>query len=153
MIAVLQRVKRASVSVNGREISAINKGILLLAGIEKDDSDFDLKFIANKVVNLRIFPDNEGKMNLSLIDIGGEILSVSQFTITSKIKKGRRPDFTRAMPPSEAKILYEKFLKELSSYGIPVKDGIFGAMMEVSLINYGPVTFILDSKLKKKNVT
>ncbi len=149
MIAVIQRVKGASVSVNNKIINSIKKGILILVGIEKDDSEKDLKFVANKIVNLRIFPDKKNKMNLSILDINGEILSISQFTLTSKIKKGRRPDFGRAMPPEKAKIFYEKFLKELRTYNIPVKDGLFGAMMEVSLINDGPVTFIIDSKIKK----
>ncbi len=152
MIAVIQRVKEASVSVNNKKINSIKKGILILVGIEKDDNEKDLKFVANKIVNLRIFPDEKGKMNLSVFDIKGEILSVSQFTLTSKIKKGRRPDFGRAMPPEKAKTFYEKFLKELSSYDIPVKDGVFGAMMEVSLRNDGPVTFIINSKIKKDGI-
>ena len=151
MIVVLQRVKRALVKVDNEIISEIGKGILALVGIEVNDTEKDRDFVVNKILNLRIFPDKEGKMNLSLLDIKGEILSVSQFTLTSKLKKGRRPDFGRAMPPKEARVFYDKFLDELKKSGLSVKDGKFGAMMEVELINDGPVTFIIDSKIKKWN--
>ncbi len=151
MRIVLQRVKSAKVKVNEKIVSEIKKGLLLLVAIEKNDAEEDIKFLAEKVVNLRIFPDNEYRMNLSLIDVGGEILSISQFTLSSRIKKGRRPDFHRAMEPEKAKELYEKFLNALRNYNITVKDGVFGAMMDVELINWGPVTFILEDKKTLKN--
>ncbi len=148
MIALIQRVKRASVSIKGKTVNRIGKGILVLIGIEKNDTDKDMEFVANKILNLRIFPDSENKMNLSIIDIKGEILSISQFTLTAKIKKGRRPSFSEAMEPEKAKDFYDRFLKILSSSNIIVKDGVFGEMMNVELINEGPVTFIIDSKIK-----
>ncbi len=151
MIAVIQRVKKASVRIENEVISEIGKGILVLVGIEYDDSEKDREFIVSKILNLRIFPDSEGKMNLSVADIKGEILSVSQFTLTSKIKKGRRPDFGRAMPSEKAKAFYQEFLNALKKSNLKVEDGKFGAMMEVELINDGPVTFIIDSKIKKWN--
>ena len=151
MKAIIQRVKKAIVRVNDEIVSEIGKGILVLVGVEKEDTEKEREFIADKIINLRIFPDSEGKMNLSVLDIKGEILSVSQFTLTSKIKNGRRPDFGRAMPPEKAKDFYQEFLNDLKKSGLIVKDGKFGAMMEVELINDGPVTFILDSKVKNWN--
>ena len=151
MIAVIQRVKRAMVKVDDKIVGSIGKGILVLVGIEYDDNVKDRDFVVNKILNLRIFPDSDGKMNLSVVDIKGEILSVSQFTLTSKIKKGRRPDFGRAMPSKKAKAFYQEFLSDLRKSNLKVEDGKFGAMMEVELINDGPVTFIIDSKIKKWN--
>ncbi len=151
MIAVIQRVKRAMVKVDDKIVGSIGKGILVLVGIEYDDNVKDRDFVVNKILNLRIFPDSDGKMNLSVVDIKGEILSVSQFTLTSKIKKGRRPDFVRAMPSEKAKAFYQEFLSDLRKSNLKVEDGKFGAMMEVELINDGPVTFIIDSKIKKWN--
>ncbi len=150
MRVVIQRVKYARVSVKGKVVSEIGKGLLVLVAIEKGDDTNDLKFVADKIVNLRIFPDENYKMNFSILDVGGEILSISQFTLASRIKKGRRPDFINAMPPDEAKILYYKFIEYLKGYGVSVKDGVFGAMMDVELLNWGPVTFILEDK--KKNL-
>jgi D-tyrosyl-tRNA(Tyr) deacylase len=148
MIVLIQRVKSAKVSVDSREINKIGKGVLVFVGIEKNDNDKELEFISDKILNLRIFPDSDNKMNLSIIDIRGEILSISQFTLTARIKNGRRPSFSNAMEPEKAKLLYNKLLKNLSKSGISVKDGVFGAMMKIELVNDGPVTFIIDSKIK-----
>lgn len=146
MISVIQRVLRASVSVEGTVAGKIGPGILLLAGIERGDTESDLSFTAHKVSELRIFPDEGGKMNRSVIETGGAILAVSQFTLAADIRKGRRPSFDTAMPPNEAQSLFDRFVRELSSLGIPVATGVFGAHMEVSLVNDGPVTFIIDSR-------
>ncbi len=146
MISVIQRVSRASVSVDGNVIGEIGMGLLLLVGIEKDDTDNDLSFTVRKVIELRVFPDDEGKMNHSVVDAGGAILAVSQFTLAADIRKGRRPSFDTAMSPNEARLLFDRFIHELSSLGISVATGSFGAHMEVSLVNDGPVTFILDSR-------
>jgi D-aminoacyl-tRNA deacylase len=146
MLAVLQRVSRASVTVDGKIISEIAPGLLLLAGLEKGDTDSDLLYTAHKTVELRIFPDDEGKMNRSVIDHGGAILAVSQFTLAGNIQKGRRPSFDTALPPDEARILFDRFVRELTALGVTVATGSFGAHMEVSLVNDGPVTFIVDSR-------
>lgn len=146
MKVVIQRVKKASVEVEKEVVGEITQGLLLLVGITHDDTEEDLAFLADKIVHLRIFEDNEGKMNLSLLDIGGEILSVSQFTLYGDCKKGRRPNFMNAAKPEIAKPLYERFNELLREKGVKVETGIFGAMMEVSLINDGPVTLILESK-------
>ncbi len=151
MIALIQRVKSAKVSVNDKEINKIGKGILVFVGIEKNDDDKEIEFISEKILNLRIFPDSDNRMNLSIMDIKGEILSISQFTLTAKIKKGRRPSFSNAMEPEKAKSLYYKLLENLSNREISVKDGVFGEMMDIELVNEGPVTFIIDSKLKNFN--
>ena len=146
MKVVLQRVKEANVVVEGEVVGAIKKGLLLLVGITHDDQEEDLIFLADKIANLRIFEDTEGKMNLSLLEIGGEILSVSQFTLYGDCRKGRRPNFMEAAKPDLAQPLYEKFNGLLQEKGINVETGTFGAMMDVSLINDGPVTLILESK-------
>ncbi|NPA82332.1 MAG: D-tyrosyl-tRNA(Tyr) deacylase [Epsilonproteobacteria bacterium] len=148
MIALLQRVKSSSVKVDQKEVSKIGKGINILLGVLKEDSEEDIKKLVNKIVNLRIFSDEEGKMNLSVLDVKGEILVVSQFTLAADVRKGRRPSFDNAMNPKEAKRLYEAFCSSLEEF-LSVKRGIFGAMMEVEIINDGPVTFILDSKALK----
>lgn len=145
MIAILQRVKRSSVKVNNKEISKIGEGINILLGVVKDDDERDIEKLINKIVNLRIFPDQNNKMNLSILDTKKEALVVSQFTLAADVKKGRRPSFDNAKNPKEAKMLYEKFCKRLKEF-IEVKEGIFGAMMEVEILNDGPVTFIIDSK-------
>ncbi|SHH16312.1 D-aminoacyl-tRNA deacylase [Thermosipho atlanticus] len=146
MRAVIQRVLNASVNVNGKTIAKINKGILVLLGVGKHDTDEDAKYLSDKIVNLRIFDDEQGKMNLSLIDIKGELLIVSQFTLFGDCRRGRRPSYSESAPPTQAKKLYEKFIEYSKKYGLKVETGTFGAYMEVSLINDGPVTLLLDSK-------
>ncbi|RMF93382.1 MAG: D-tyrosyl-tRNA(Tyr) deacylase [Candidatus Schekmanbacteria bacterium] len=145
MRAVIQRVKEASVTIEGKIHSSISNGLLILLGVSEDDTEEDLNYIAEKAVNLRIFEDTEKKMNFSCIDVKGEILVVSQFTLLAETRKGRRPSFVKAAKPDKAIPLYEKFIKKIESYGITVKSGIFGAMMDVKLLNYGPVTIIIDS--------
>lgn len=144
MKVLIQRVKSASVRIDGNLYSSINKGILALVGIEKDDTIEAVQKSAKKIVNLRIFPDDNGKMNRSLIDESGEMLIVSQFTLCGDCKKGTRPSFDKSASPDIANELYEKFVEEVKSYGIKTQTGQFGAMMEVELINGGPVTFMIE---------
>ncbi len=144
MKVLIQRVKKAGVNINGETVSSISKGILALVGIEKEDTREQVEKLAKKVVNLRIFPDENDKMNLSLIDVKGEMLIVSQFTLCGDCKKGTRPSFDKSAPPQIANELYEYFVSQLQSYGVKTGTGVFGAMMEVSLINDGPVTFMLE---------
>lgn len=146
MKVLLQRVKRASVTIENNIYSEINQGILVFLGVEKNDSDSQAEFLASKISNLRIFNDSEGKMNLSIKDISGEILVVSQFTLASSCKKGTRPSFDNAKPPTEANEIYEKFISFVKQNNISVKTGVFGAMMDIELINDGPVTFILTKE-------
>lgn len=146
MKVVLQRVRRASVSVDGQIVGSIGKGIMLLIGVADSDTATDIDFVADKCVNLRIFEDDEGKMNRSLLDIGGEVLAISQFTLLGDTRKGRRPSFIRAAPPEKGEMLYERFVATIRSSGVPVETGIFGEMMDVDLLNYGPVTIIVESK-------
>jgi D-tyrosyl-tRNA(Tyr) deacylase len=143
--AVIQRVSSAAVEVDSRTVGSIGQGILVLLGVEKGDVDRDADRLVDKIVELRIFEDEAGKMNRSLRDIGGELLAVSQFTLAGNCTKGRRPSFDSAAPPAEANLLYEYFVEAVKSHGIPVQTGIFQAMMQVSLVNDGPVTFILES--------
>ena len=143
MKIVLQRVKRASVTIDKELYSSISQGILVLIGIEKGDTDEIIKKYAQKTAKLRIFADENDKMNLSITDIYGEILVVSQFTLAGDCKKGTRPSFDNSAPPEEANRLYELYISELKSFNIPVKTGVFAAMMDVELVNDGPVTFIL----------
>jgi D-tyrosyl-tRNA(Tyr) deacylase len=145
MRTVIQRVSQATVAVDGEVVGRIGRGILVYAGIERGDTEKEIAFMAEKILNLRIFPDEEHRMNLSVIDIGGEILSISQFTLASYIKKGRRPDFTNAEEPGKAEELYERF-NELLSQELKVEKGVFGAMMNIESINDGPVTFIIEKK-------
>jgi D-tyrosyl-tRNA(Tyr) deacylase len=145
MIAVIQRVNSSHVEVDGKIVGKIGKGLNILLGVEKGDTEEDIKKLLNKIPYLRIFEDEKGKMNLSLIDIKGEALVISQFTLTASIKKGRRPSFDRAENPERAKELYEKFVEELSKY-VPVKTGIFAADMKVFIENDGPVTIIANSR-------
>jgi D-tyrosyl-tRNA(Tyr) deacylase len=146
MRAVIQRVKSSSVTVSGELIGNIGKGLLVLLGVSSSDKTDDAKYLADKIVNLRIFEDEDHKLNRSLIDMEGEMLVVSQFTLLGDCKKGRRPSFVKAAPPELANELYEQFVKHVRQKGIAVKTGRFQAMMEVSLINDGPVTLIVESK-------
>lgn len=144
MKILIQRVKNASVKTNGEIISSINAGLLVFVGVEKGDTLEKVEKAAKKIVNLRIFSDIDGKMNLSLLDIKGEALIVSQFTLCGNCKKGTRPSFDNSENPQIANDLYEKLIKEIKNYGVQTQTGKFGAMMEVSLVNDGPVTFILE---------
>ena len=145
MRAIIQRVKASRVLVCGREVASIGKGVNILLGVGVGDTEDDVHKMVDKVVNLRIFEDEEGKFNYSLLDVGGSALVVSQFTLYANVKKGRRPSFELAEKPDRAKYLYEYFIKKLSEK-VPVQSGIFGAMMEVHIENWGPVTIFLDSK-------
>ena len=145
MIVVLQRVSRSWVEVDGDVVSEIEKGINILLGIVKGDTPEDIDKLIKKIPFLRIFEDENGKMNLSLIDINGEALVISQFTLAGNVKKGRRPSFDQAEEPERAKQLYELFVKKLSEY-VPVKTGVFAANMKVFIENDGPVTFVINSK-------
>ena len=145
MKIVIQRVKTASVSIDGVIKEKINQGFLLLVGVEDADSNFDLDYAVRKIAQMRIFSDEDGKMNLSVKDIDGQILSISQFTLFADTKKGNRPAFTGAAKPDMASQFYDDFNQSLSSY-VPVERGRFGADMQVSLVNDGPVTVILDTK-------
>ena len=147
MRVVVQRVKRASVTIEGSVVGEIGAGMLTLLGVERGDSETDVAWLVSRLARLRIFDDGEGKMNLSLRDVGGDALVVSQFTLFGSMKKGSRPSFNRAAVPAEAIPLYEKFVADLSrALEKTVPTGRFGAMMEVSLVNDGPVTLILDSR-------
>lgn len=146
MIALLQRVSEASVVIDGTAVGAINNGLLILIGVFQNDDESDAQYLARKSAELRIFGDEEDKMNLSLKDINGDALVVSQFTLCGDVRKGRRPSFTHAASPEKGEQLYDYFMKQLQENGIPVQSGQFGAMMDVNLTNDGPVTFVLDSK-------
>ncbi len=147
MKAVIQRVSGARVDVAGTTVGEIGRGILVLLGVEKGDGERDAEWLADKIVNLRIFEDEAGKMNLALGDIGGALLAVSQFTLAGNCAKGRRPSFDGAAPHAEANRLYEYFVARVRALGVPVATGVFQAMMAVSLVNDGPVTFILESRV------
>ena len=151
MRVVIQRVGNASVEVDGSIVGKINKGFLLLVGVEKGDTIVEADALAEKISKMRIFEDGNGKMNLALTDVGGEILSVSQFTLCADCRRGNRPDYFNAAPPAEANELYEYFNSYLKNKGFVVEKGIFGADMKVSLVNDGPVTIILDSEDLKKS--
>jgi D-tyrosyl-tRNA(Tyr) deacylase len=144
--ALLQRVERARVTVDGESVGEIGAGLCVFLGVASGDGEKDLKWLAEKVVNLRIFEDSEGKMNLSVTDTGGEILAVSQFTLCGDCKRGRRPSWTGAAEPAEAKRLYEMFVDEIRSKGLKVETGVFQAHMKVDIVNDGPVTLMIDSK-------
>lgn len=144
MIGLIQRVKKASVTIDNELFSSINAGILVLYGVEKGDEKEKAEKIADKISKLRIFEDENGKMNKSIKDISGEVLVVSQFTLAGNCAKGTRPSFDKAELPEKANEMYEYFIKQLKDKGLPVKTGVFGAMMDVELINDGPVTFILN---------
>lgn len=146
MTIVLQRVKKASVIVGDDTVGRIGRGLCLLVGIERGDTERDVQFLAKKTVELRIFPDEYGKMNLSVKDISGGILAISQFTLAGSVKKGRRPSFDRAEKPERAEALFNAFVDLLRESVGHVETGVFAAMMDVKLVNDGPVTFILDSR-------
>lgn len=146
MRAVVQRVRESRVIVEGRIVGEIEKGFNVLLGISKDDTLEDLKYIKDKIINLRVFEDENDKMNLSLLDVKGDILAISQFTLYGDCRKGRRPNFMNAMGGNDAKELYEEFVKMLKETGLRVETGEFGAHMNVEIQNDGPVTILLDSK-------
>jgi D-tyrosyl-tRNA(Tyr) deacylase len=143
--AVIQRVSEAAVTVAGATVGAIGQGLLVLLGVEKGDGEPDAEWLAKKIVELRIFEDEAGKMNRSVQEVGGGLLVVSQFTLAGNCDKGRRPSFDTAAPPDEGKRLYDHFVAKVKETGMPIATGIFQADMKVSLVNDGPVTFILDS--------
>lgn len=149
MKVVVQRAKNAKVVVNKEVVGSIDFGLMLLVGITHGDNHMDIEQIADKLVNLRIFEDNEGKMNLSLLDVKGSILSVSQFTLYADTKKGRRPSYINAAKPEQAEELYDRFNELIRGKGVVVETGIFGEMMDVEFTNEGPVTIILESEIRK----
>lgn len=146
MRAVVQRVSRASVSVEGRVVGEVGRGLLVLLGVGRGDTEADAEYLADKVLNLRIFPDDAGQMNLSVKEVGGGLLVVSQFTLLGDCRKGRRPGYSDAAPPEEAEALYRRFVGLLGESGLSIAEGVFRAMMDVSLVNAGPVTLLLDSR-------
>ncbi len=146
MRAVVQRVKRAEVRVESELVSQIGPGLLVLVGVSKDDEEKDVRYLAGKITGLRIFEDQNGKLNLSVKDVGGEVLLVSNFTLYGDSRKGKRPSFDRAAPPEKAEQLYLLLAEQIAAEGVPVKTGRFRAYMEVELVNDGPVTILLDSQ-------
>ena len=147
MIALLQRVSEAKVTINDKIAGEIGPGLLIFLGVFQNDTQADTKFLTNKIIHLRIFDDDAGKMNRSLLDVEGAVLVVSQFTLCADTKKGRRPSFIKAAQPELGEKFYNSLIQDLKERGISVATGIFGAMMDVHLVNDGPVTFVLDSKI------
>jgi D-tyrosyl-tRNA(Tyr) deacylase len=141
---VVQRVARASVTVDGREVGAVERGLVVLVGIASGDGDEAVAWMADKVAGLRVFPDDDGKMNRSLLEIGGGALVVSQFTLYGDATRGRRPSFIEAAPPEAAEPIYQRFVEALRGRGVPVATGVFGATMAISLVNDGPVTLLIE---------
>jgi len=146
MRGVVQRVKRAGVTVDGELVGRIDKGLLVFLGVGNEDGEKDIQYLANKIMNLRIFEDSDGKMNESLLDQKGELLIVSQFTLYGDCRRGKRPSFDKAARPKDAEMLYERFVEYCKGFEIKVETGKFQAMMDVELVNDGPVTILLDSK-------
>ncbi len=146
MISVIQRCSRGKVTVSQKIIGQIDHGLVIFLGVQKDDSKIDADFLVNKISGLRIFADKNDKMNLSIKDVNGSALVISQFTLCGDIKKGRRPSFINAAVPEDGNRLYEYFMSEMKKSGVPIESGEFGAMMDVELVNNGPVTFVLNSK-------
>jgi D-tyrosyl-tRNA(Tyr) deacylase len=146
MRAVVQRVAEASVRVDGQVVARIEAGLLVLLGVAQGDGEQDLDYLADKVVHLRIFADEAGHMNRSVLDAGGAVLVVSQFTLLGDSRRGRRPGFTDAAPPEQAAALYRGFVERVRAAGLRVEEGVFRAMMDVALVNHGPVTLLLDSR-------
>jgi D-tyrosyl-tRNA(Tyr) deacylase len=144
--AVVQRVSEASVRVDGAMVGQIGPGLMVLLGVGRDDRERDAEYLADKVLNLRIFPDGGGQMNRSVVDVAGGVLVISQFTLLGDVRRGRRPSYTEAAPPEEADRLYGHFVELLRPSGLEVATGVFRAMMDVSLVNQGPVTILLDSR-------
>ena len=151
MRAVIQRVSQAAVEVAGKTVAEIDRGMVVLLGVRQDDSQEDARYLAKKVAGLRIFEDSEGKMNLSMAEVAGKVLVISQFTLYANTRKGRRPSFIEAALPEKADSLYQFFIQSLQSESIPVEKGIFGAMMMVKIFNEGPVTIIIDSEDRHKS--
>lgn len=149
MRIVIQRVSESSVKVQNEIVGEIGTGLLLLIGIQNDDNETDADWLVQKILNLRIFSDEEGKLNRSVLDIGGDILCISQFTLIADYKKGNRPSFIEAAKPEKAVPLYEYIKAEFAKSGLKVQSGVFGADMKVSLVNDGPVTIVMDSKTKR----
>ena len=146
MIAVIQRAKSGSVTIDKKIIGQIDHGFVILLGVVDIDEKEDADFLSEKITHLRVFDDENGKMNLSIQDVGGSALVISQFTLCGDTRKGRRPSFIHAAPPEKGNVLYEYFMAQLKGKDVPVESGEFGAMMDVALVNDGPVTFVLDSK-------
>jgi len=146
MKVVVQRSKEAKVTVDGETVGRIERGLVLLVGVTHEDTEEDACYLADKIAGLRIFEDDSGRMNVSVQDIGGQILSISQFTLYGDCRKGKRPNFMAAARPEQADPLYEAFNRRLREHGLLVETGVFGAMMDVDLINWGPVTLIIESK-------
>ncbi|TJX16137.1 D-tyrosyl-tRNA(Tyr) deacylase [Tissierella creatinini] len=146
MRAVVQRVDEAAVVVDGKTIGSIKKGLLVFLGVGEDDNEKDLDYLVDKILGLRIFQDKNDKMNLSLMDVKGELLVVSQFTLYGDARKGKRPSFSSASTPEIGNKYYKEFVKKVRGFGVEIQTGVFGAHMEVKLINNGPVTILLDSK-------
>ena len=144
MRVVLQRVSRASVTIGGRQVGSIEQGLLLLVGFSDDDTGTEIQWMADKVVGLRVFSDDDGKMNRDLKEVDGRLLVVSQFTLYGDVRKGRRPSFVHAAEPGRAEQYYKEFIGALEGHDIPVTTGVFGAMMDVQLVNDGPVTLVLE---------
>lgn len=148
MRAVIQKVREASVTVDEEMVGQIEKGFLVLVGVGHDDDEEDIQYLAKKIANMRIFEDEAGKLNLALKEVGGAVLSISQFTLMASTKKGNRPSFTEAAQPGYGNTLYEQFNEALRQHGLIVETGVFGAHMDVRLLNEGPVTILVDSKSK-----
>ncbi len=146
MIAVIQRCSRGKVAVSDKVVGEISHGLVIFLGVQKNDTENDAEFLVNKICGFRIFNDENDKMNLSIKDVNGSALVISQFTLCGDTKKGRRPSFIHAAPPERGENLYEYFMAQLKGKEVPVESGEFGAMMDVALVNDGPVTFVLDSK-------
>ena len=146
MIAVIQRCSRGQVTVSDKVVGEISHGLVIFLGVQKNDTENDAEFLVNKICGLRIFNDENDKMNLSIKDVNGSALVISQFTLCGDTKKGRRPSFIKAATPDDGNRLYEYFMSEMKKSGVPIESGEFGAMMDVELVNNGPVTFVLNSK-------
>jgi len=151
MRAVIQRVSRASVEIDNKVVGSIGNGFVVLLGITMEDDEKDAEYLANKTANLRVLEDNAGKMNVSLLESQGEVLAISQFTLYSDTRKGRRPSFIKAAPPEKAEPLYNAYINYIEKFNIKVATGVFGAMMMVNIHNHGPVTIIIDSEDRNRS--